>query len=221
MNTIAKSTALGDVEHMLRGLGMIRCTLVQQGDPVRFERAFHSILEPWKLTESYAGCIGIKFDKSVESRFELRKDRTIFFDPASREWIGAATHPENAPHFSVEVSSWIYNYSDYFDPASWVPGTTWHDMPIESYKNDPSSIMDALGLAISGYNVRVILFKKICNGEWLGSGHDRLSIHTVKGAALTNLMGNLLEKGDIAFTRAERAVLERYRAQRAVFEKSS
>lgn len=217
MNAIVGSGGFAQAERMIRGLGMIRCTLVWPGDPVRFERSFHTILEPWKLAEPYAGYIGIKFDKDVEPRFELRKKRTIFFNPVSREWIGEAVFPENALRFSVEVSSLIYNYRDYFDPASWVPDTTWHDTPIESYKNDPAPIMDTLGLAISGYNVRAILFKKICNGEWSG-GYDRLTIHTVKGAMLANLIAGILEKDTVVLTAAERSVLERYLAQRAAFE---
>lgn len=220
MNAIVGSDVSAQAERMLRGLGMVRCTLVRPGDPVRFERNFHTILEPWKLTESYAGYIGLKFDKDVEPRFELRNNRTIFFNPVSREWIGKAAFPENALRFLVEVPSWIYNYRDYFDPASWVSGTTWHDMPIESYKNDPSSIMDTLGLAISGYNIRAILFKKICNGVWQGSGYDRLSIHAVKGRALVNFISDLLKKDEVVFTMAERTVLERYVVQRAMFEES-
>lgn len=212
-------------EQMLRTLGpaRIRCTLIQPGDPVRFEGTVHGILEAWKLSEGYGGCVGIKFEKPIDPRFKLRKDQTIFFEPVLRTWIGLAESPENAPRFMVEIPGWIYNYRDYFDPDSWRKGLVWHDDPISSILHnqyDRGKEMDMLGIAISGTNIRLILFKKICNGEWSGSGHDRLSIHAVKGRALVDLMSDLLGKGEVMFTAPERAVLKRYLIQQAAFERA-
>ncbi|OHA84899.1 MAG: hypothetical protein A2408_01420 [Candidatus Yonathbacteria bacterium RIFOXYC1_FULL_52_10] len=224
MNEIATANGRAKAEQMLRGLGRawIRCTLTQPGDPVdpvRFEATLHGILETKKLPTGFESCVGLTFDRTVESRFGLWKDKTIFFDPSWRIWIGHATSLEHAELFQVEVPGLIYNYRDYFDPSSWYPGATWHDDPIPNSmydRYDRSGVMDALGIAISGTNIRAILFKKICNGEWSGSGYDRLSIHNVKGVALVNLSRSLLEKQGDLFTTSERVVIERYLIQDTV-----
>lgn len=223
MGKISAGKILGVPEQLeiLRTLGRpwVRCTLIQPGDPVRFEGVLHGILETKKLPAGFESCVGLTFDGTVKSRFGLWKDKTIFFDPLRRIWIGYASSREQSLRFLVEVPGWIYNYRDYFDSSSWRPGATWYDDPIPTSmydRYDRSRVMDALGIAISGTNIRLILFKKICNGEWSGSGYDRLSIHNVKGVALVNLTRFLVEKHRGLFTTPERVVIERYLIQDTV-----
>ena len=221
MNEIATVNDWASAEQMLRYLGQTwtRCTLIQPGDPVRFEGIPYGILETRKLPKGFESCGGLIFDRTVKSLFGLWKDKTIFFDPSRRVWIGHSSSLEQERRFFVECPGLIYNYRDYFEPSSWPEEATWHKSPLSSsmYDHyDPSGVMDMLGIAISGTNIRAILFKKICNGQWSGSGHDRLSIHNVKGVALINLIKSLLEKQGDLFTIPERMVIDRYLEQDTV-----
>lgn len=208
-------------EELLRSLGnmWLRCTLVQAGDPVRFERTIHRIVERDRLPPGYESCIGVKFANPVESRFGLWKNKTMFFDPERREWIGHAETRDAAPRLQVEIPGLFHNHTEYFRSTSWVPGTTWRDQPIDQallQRYDRREHMHRLGIAISGNNIRAILFKKICCGAWSGAKYDRASIWTVKGQALLTLMRNIVETGACALTPDEEDVFRMYFQQDAL-----
>jgi len=181
-------------------------TLVCPGKPRRFRAEMFSVAET--IT---ANCIAVKLKskRCISTSFALWKGDTIFFDTKEKKWFARG---ENV--FLVEVVGLIYNYSDYFNPDSWGINSVWNRQ--HKYycaldtSHDPSSLMDKFGIAISGDNIRSILWKKLCNGVWKTSHYDIENIHEIKGPDLLALVHSMLGTSPSLLSADEKEVFERY-----------
>lgn len=186
----------------------LRITLIGSGEPARFEGEFLSIVDDNKLPKLCSHLIGIELSKDADSSFGLWKNCVIFFDPCTREWTGYAKEEEETRKFMIEVIGLIYNYRDYFDSVTWCSESILHDDPTSS-EYDHHIEMDRFRIAISGYNIRAILFKKIFNGLWKDSPYKKSSIQEVKGKNLIVLLYALKDRHDF-FTEDEMKVVNMY-----------
>lgn len=191
-------------------------TLIRPGKPARFEDELFSIIDNGKLPKSCLGLVGMKLSKYADPSFGLLNNRIILFNPQTREWTGYSKKKGDMRKFIVEVIGLVYNYRDYFDPVTWCSGSIWHDNPV-SFKYDHHLEMDRFGIAISGQNVRTILFKKIYNGLWEDSPYKRSNIQEVKGQNLITLLRNILKDTHEFFTKDEMKVVNMYLYQDSLF----
>jgi len=188
-------------------------TLIKSGAPVRFEGKVDRVFESDMLPENYSDCYGVRMSSFIDTRFGLWKGKIIFFNPHTGEWLGYGKDIVETGHFIVEVVGWIYNYSDYFNPKSWIQSAIWHNKPLKKFTIDRSILMDKLNISISGDNIRAILFKKIYNNEWQNFGYTTASIMEVKGSSLLGLLKKLMETKQLHFTLDEVSVVRSYLLQ--------
>lgn len=199
-----------DLKKFLNGT-RVCVTLIKSGEPVRFENHVFNVIDHNQLPEEFKHLIGVKLRKDVGTEFGLWKNRVIFFDPDKEEWIGYSCTDANKSKklFMVEIVGLIWNYRDFFEPSTWIPGSIWHDKPI-TFEHDKSADMDKFGISISGYNVRSILFKKLHNNEWTDSTYTKTSIMGVKGKKLIHLLTKEIKIGNPVFTFDEISVIRSY-----------
>jgi hypothetical protein len=220
------SKSYGSFPHVLEDMNCligarVCITLIRSGNPVRFKSKVDRVLEGDMLPENYSCCYGLRMSSFIDARFGLWKERIVFFNSQTMEWLGYADDVSKAGHFIVEVVGWIYNYSDYFNPDSWIPSAIWHDKSLKKFTEDHSVLMDKLDISISGDNIRAILFKKIYNDEWQSSGYTTASIMKVKGSSLLDLLKKLMRTKQLHFTLDEVSVIRSYLFQDKVLNPPS